>query len=254
EQMLDRWRTLALLAAFALALAIGMGGWGTGIERSLRSLLWQLHGQSASGDLHIVEIDARSIGAIDRWPWPRGYHARLIDRLYQAGAASIAFDVDFSSRSTAQEDRALASALERARGKVILPTFRQVAGGGRDGWIDSLPIAGLRAHSMAASVSILPDDDGYVRRMPIGAITDGVPRPPLSAIIAGRGGRAGADFPIDFSISPASVPRHSFLDILDGRFEPTPFAGKHVLVGATAVEMGDRYVVPLHGIQPGVVV
>src|SRR5690606_33949586 len=216
EQMLDRWRTLALLAAFALALAIGMGGWGTGIERSLRSLLWQLHGQSASGDLHIVEIDARSIGAIDRLPWPRGDHARLIDRLYQAGAASIALDVDFSSPSTAQEDGALALALERASGLGIFLVSRHVAGCRRVRWNYSLPIAGLLAHSMAASVSILTDDDGYVRRMPIGAITDGVPRPSLSAIIAGRGGRAGADFPIDFSISPASVPRHSFLDILDG--------------------------------------
>jgi EAL domain-containing protein (putative c-di-GMP-specific phosphodiesterase class I)/CHASE2 domain-containing sensor protein len=253
ERVLDRWRLLALFGALAIALGIGLAGWGTGLERSLRSGLWQLHEQRASGDLHIVEIDARSIAAIDEWPWPRSHHARLIDRLYQAGAASIAFDVDFSSRSTEGDDRALAAALERANGKVILPTFRQAAGAGDSGWIDSLPLDSLRAHSLAASVSILPDGDGYVRRMPIGAITAGVPRPSLSAIIAGRAGQAGADFPIDFGITPSSIPRHSFIDILDSRFNPADLAGKHVLIGATAVEMGDRYVVPLHGIQPGVV-
>jgi EAL domain-containing protein (putative c-di-GMP-specific phosphodiesterase class I)/CHASE2 domain-containing sensor protein len=252
--VLDRWRVLALFGALAFALGIGAAGWGTGLERSLRSALWQMYSQSASGDLHIVEIDARSIEAIDKWPWPRGYHARLVDRLYQTGVSSIAFDVDFSSRSTDSQDRALASALERADGKVILPTFRQAAGAGRKGWIDSLPIASLRPHSIAGSVSILPDGDGYVRRMPVGAITDGVPRPSLSALIAGRGGQAGADFPINFGISPSSIPRHSFIDVLNGRFERAQLAGKHVLIGATAVEMGDRYVVPIHGILPGVVV
>lgn len=248
------WRSGTLFVAIALGILTGSAGLGTGIERAVQELAWRLRASSASGDLHIVEIDGRSISAIDRWPWPRSHHARLVDELRRAGASSIAFDVDFSSRSVPAEDAALAAALSRADGKVILPTFRQRAGSGREGWTDALPIPPLRDQSIAAAVSILPNADGYVRRAPVGVVTEGVPRPSLSAIIASRGGSAGGDFPIDFAIDPASIPRHSFLDIEQARVDPAVLAGKHILIGATAVEMGDRYVVPVHGVLPGVVV
>jgi EAL domain-containing protein (putative c-di-GMP-specific phosphodiesterase class I)/CHASE2 domain-containing sensor protein len=247
------WRWWALLGALALGIATGALGATVSVERSLQQLGWRLHQHPAGGDLDIVEIDARSISAIDRWPWPRSNYARLIDRLRRAHVASIAFDVDFSSRSSPAEDTALAQALARAGGKVILPTFRQAVGGGRQGRTDSLAIPQLRDHSMAAAVNIQPDNDGYVRRAPLGTITDGAPRPSLSAIIAGHAGSADQDFPVDFSIDPSSIPRHSFIDIQQGNFDPSALAGKNVLIGATAVETGDRYVVPIYGSVPGVV-
>lgn len=248
------WRFLTLFGAALAGVVTGLTGLGTAPERVLQELAWRLRAPPASGDLHIVEIDGRSISAIDRWPWPRSHHARVVDQLQRAGVASIAFDVDFSSYSTPAEDDALRAALARADGKVILPTFRQRAGGGQDGWADALPIEPLRENSIAAAVSILPNSDGYVRRAPVGIITEGVPRPSLSAMIAGTTGSVGGDFPIDFAINPALIPRHSFLDILQGRFDRSELDGKHVLVGATAVEMGDRYVVPVQGVLPGVVI
>jgi EAL domain-containing protein (putative c-di-GMP-specific phosphodiesterase class I)/CHASE2 domain-containing sensor protein len=248
----DRWRLWAILSSLAVGVAIGLAGAGTTGERAINEMGWALHPQPASGKLHIVEIDARSIAAIDRWPWPRRNHAQLIDQLRAAGVASIAFDVDFSSRSASADDIDLASALVRAKGQVILPTFRQ-SGGSRGGWVDSLPIASLRDHSIAAAVSVQADTDGFVRRAPVGTVTEGLPRPSLSAMIAGHAGSAGQDFPINFAIDPASIPRHSFIDIRDGRFDRASLAGKNVVVGATAVEMGDRYVVPVHGVIPGVV-
>jgi EAL domain-containing protein (putative c-di-GMP-specific phosphodiesterase class I)/CHASE2 domain-containing sensor protein len=248
-----RWRWWALLSALALGIATGALGLSAPAERMLQQLTWRVHRHPASGNLHIVEIDARSISAIDRWPWPRSNYARLIDQLRRARVNSIAFDVDFSSRSSPAEDAALARALAREGGKVVLPTFRQAEGSGLAGRTDSLPIPQLRENSLAAAVNIQPGGDGYVRRAPMGTITDGAPRPSLSAIIAGPAGSAEQDFPVDFSIDPSSIPRHSFIDIRDGKFDPAQFAGKNVLVGATAVEMGDRYVVPVYGSIPGVV-
>lgn len=249
----SHWRWWALLGALALGVATGALGANAPAEHLLQQLGWRLHQRPASGNLHIVEIDARSIAAIDRWPWPRSNYAQAIDQLRRAHVASIAFDVDFSSRSTPAEDAALAGALARAGGKVVLPTFRQAVGGGRRGRTDSLAIPQLRENSIAAAVNIRPDDDGYVRRAPLGAITDGTPRPSLSAIIAGQAGTADQDFPVDFSIDPSSIPRHSFIDIRQGDFDPSALAGKNVLIGATAVETGDRYVVPVYGSIPGVV-
>lgn len=250
----DHWRVAALILCCITGMLAGVSGLGVDAERGMRALAWRIQGQPASGRLHIIEIDARSIAAINRWPWPRSNYASAIDNLRRAGVSSIAFDVDFSANSAPAEDAAFAAALGRADGEVVLPTFRQPLGGGQAGWADSLPIASLRQHSTLAAVSILPDRDGYVRRAPIGVVTKGLPRPSLSASIAGTNGSAGEDFPIDFSIDPDSIPRHSFIDIRDGRFDASDLAGKQILIGATAIELGDRYAVPNYGVIPGVVI
>ena len=104
-----------LLGAGALAaLAVLFGGGGAAVENELRTIRNVVRAHPASGEVHIVEIDKRSIEAIRRWPWPRRYHAQAVDRLRAAGVRSIAFDVDFSSESTAEDDRLFAEALARA--------------------------------------------------------------------------------------------------------------------------------------------
>lgn len=245
---------LILLVACLVGIATGAVGAGTPIERMLAGWSAALRQRPASGQLHIVEIDARSIAAIDRWPWSRAEHARVIDRLRAAGVDTIAFDVDFSSRAGGAGDAALAAALKRADGHVVLPTMRQAAGSNGEAEIDSLPAPELRDHAALASVSVLPDDDGNVRQAPIGTVTAGTPRPSLSAMLAHRNGTAGENFPIDYAIDPGTIPRHSFIDIRDGRFDPAVLKGRDVLIGATAVELGDRYAVPNYGVIPGVAI
>ena len=44
----------------------------------------------------IVTIDEASLAQQGQWPWPRRTLARLTDRLFEAGAASIAFDILFA--------------------------------------------------------------------------------------------------------------------------------------------------------------
>ena len=87
------------------------------------------HPRDPSGTIAIVDIDARSLQEIGTWPWPRQIHASLIDNLRALGAAEIAFDVDFSTTSNAVDDAALAAALERAGGTVVLASFAQAASG-----------------------------------------------------------------------------------------------------------------------------
>jgi diguanylate cyclase len=254
-QGLLQWlRDGTLATAFAAAMGlIALFADTAPPEQALRAMRDAVRSQSASGDLHIVEIDAASIQAVDRWPWPRREHARLIDALHEAGARSIAFDVDFSTASNPADDATLARSLERAGGGVILPTLRQ-AGTTRDRRIiESQPVAPLRDHAMLAAASILPDRDGYVREAPFGIVTGGTPRPSLSAMLAGRAGGAFESFPIDYAIDPDTIPRHSFIDIAHGR-GAAALRGKDVLVGATAVELGDRYAVPRHGVIPGVAI
>src|SRR4051812_9294205 len=44
----------------------------------------------------IVDIDEKSLGKLGQWPWPRTRVAELINKLTEAGAASIGFDIVFA--------------------------------------------------------------------------------------------------------------------------------------------------------------
>ncbi len=247
-------RLAIVVALVAAAVAIGRLALAMPVERALQNASFALRSHAASGNLHIVEMDAASIAAIERWPWSRSHYGRLVDRLNEAGARSITFDVDFSAPSTVAQDAAFAAAIARSRARVILPTFAQRAEFGSTRSLDSLPIPSLRRNVVLGSVSVLPDGDGLVRRMPLGTITGNLPRPTLSAQISQRSGEADQPFPIDYAIDPATIPRHSFVAVEQGRFDRSALAGKDVLIGATAIELFDRYATPLHGVLPGVVV
>lgn len=174
--------------------------------------------------------------------------------LERAGASTIAFDVDFSAHSAPDQDRAFASAIRDANVPIILSTFRQYGSSAGGEILENVPIPELRRHAQLAAVNISADGDGLVRHYPYGILTGGVPRPSTGAMLAGTAGRIGASFPIDGALDPASVPRVSFADLVEGRVPPGALEGKAVLVGATAIELGDRYSVPRFGVIPGPVI
>ncbi len=248
-----RWLVAVPIAALCGLLLLFSGG-GEGLERQLREVRDGLRSHAASGEVHIVEIDSASLRQIAGWPFPRHYHGALLDRLRAAGVRSIGFDVDFSSPSNPADDAAFAAALERAGGNAYLATLSQNLSSDSHEMVDNIPIAPLRDHAFLASVTVQPDEDGQVRSMLLGIVTGGVPRPALAAMLAERDAGIGTSFPIDYSIDPATIPRHSYADILAGRVPASQLRGKRILIGATAVEMGDRYGTPRHGVIPGVVI
>ena len=74
----------------------------------------------AGAPIAVVDIDEASINTLGQWPWPRTTLAQLVDRLGQAGAATIVFDIVFS-----EPDRtsmaAQAEQLRLAGAQVTLP-------------------------------------------------------------------------------------------------------------------------------------
>jgi EAL domain-containing protein (putative c-di-GMP-specific phosphodiesterase class I)/CHASE2 domain-containing sensor protein len=255
-RVLDRLLAWRRTLAFAAAAAVGVGmlasGSGLAIDETATAARSGFRLHPASGAIVIAEIDEKSIAAIARWPWPRRVHAAIVDRLREAGARSIAFDVDFSSPSAPEDDRLFAAALERAGGTVILPIFSQSASTDSEATLDSAPIPMLARHAFLAAANVHPGSDGRLRRMFYGRDIEGAPRPSLAAMIAERQGIADGSFPIDLSIDPASIPHFSAIDLISGRVPAQAVRGRRVLIGATAVELGDRYALPRHGLMGGV--
>ncbi len=134
-------------------------------------------------DVAIVRIDPQSLRAFPEWPWPRQLYAAAVDRLTEAGAAAIAFDVDFSTPREAEGDAAFADAIGRS-GRVVLAAFRQVQElpGGAELEVANLPPPALADRAAAIGSVLMPvDSDGVVRRGTRASRIGGTLRAPLPA-------------------------------------------------------------------------
>ncbi|MBK8908920.1 MAG: EAL domain-containing protein [Rhodospirillales bacterium] len=246
------WRALHVLALVA-AIAISVTGWSDFVERELIDLRFKLFAQPADRDLVVVAIDPQSLRELDVWPWPRRYHAEIIEQLLAAGAEQIAFDIDFSSSSAPGDDEILEEAFRSASGRVTLTVHKQLVRTG-DGveLVHTEPLASFRPYVNLASANVYPDDDGVIRQMPTSDTWRGERLPTISASLAGADSSAPPWFYIDYAFDPLSMPVLSYSDVLAGRFDAERVRGKRIIVGATAIEMGDQLPVPVHGSISGV--
>ncbi|MEZ5666902.1 MAG: CHASE2 domain-containing protein [Alphaproteobacteria bacterium] len=247
------------LVAGAIA-AVATAGYLLGgfrlVDNAIQDLRMRTLDLAASGGLVVVEIDADSLHRLGQWPWPRGHHAMVLDRLIDAGAARVGFDVSFSSASDTAQDRRLADSARAAGERLLLPVFRQQVrrGDGTLDYITDRPLQSLFRDVPLASINVRPDYDGIARRMNATDRIDGVAVPGMAAALLGRTAPADApaeSFLIDFGIDPRTLPRLSYADVLIGNFDRSLIAGRAVLVGATAVELGDVLAVPRWGNLPG---
>ncbi|HEV8391668.1 MAG TPA: CHASE2 domain-containing protein, partial [Dongiaceae bacterium] len=244
-----------------IALAIGLGILGLHggghldfLDSQLADARFHLVRSDPSRQIAIVAIDARSLNDRPVWPWPRSWHAKVIDRLMEAGAAQVVFDVDFSAASTAVDDGALAAALQRAGDRVILPVFQQPAQQQSNELVQSFPLAAFAERARIASVNIRADRDGIVREMPHFEEWAGTSVPTLATAAAGATSFKAGSFFIDYGIKADEFLVFSYVDILNGRVPRGLLTGKIVFVGSTAVELGDIVATPVNGPTPGTIV
>jgi EAL domain-containing protein (putative c-di-GMP-specific phosphodiesterase class I)/CHASE2 domain-containing sensor protein/GGDEF domain-containing protein len=248
------WLTpAAVVVMVVLAMASGLL---RPIEEALASQRFQLIQREASQQIAIVEIDAVSLKAAGTWPWGRERYAQALDNLEAAGAVLIGFDVDFSARSTLEGDDVLARSISRHPGQVILPTFVQPTNRNDPGagLVENAPLAALSRDALLASVNVPVDAAGRARAYLRGFGAGETYRPTMATLMAGQPPGRTDSFLIDYGIDPRSTPQLSFQDVYDNSFDPALVRGRAVLIGATALELGDNLATPRHGVLPGVVV
>jgi PAS domain S-box-containing protein len=251
-------KRLPNLAVFIFMTAIYLAGLLEGAELALMDMRFQSSPRDTSGEIVVVAIDPKSLQELDQWPWPREYHAKVFSTLREYDAAKIAFSVDFSSHSNAAADDALKSAFQGAGtdpGKrVILPIFKQRESSSSQVLVLTRPHPMFREHAHVAFTNVLPGSDGLVRQFSTAEYLDGKLVGTLPAFLAGMNERDNFLFYVDFSIEPQSFRVVSYADVFFGRSDPELFRGKNVIIGATAIELGDQLAVPRFQALPGPIV
>jgi diguanylate cyclase (GGDEF)-like protein len=255
------------LAVFVLFAALHAGGHLQRLEYGAADFRAGLLQHEVDSDIVVVGMDPASLREVGEWPWPRSLHARLIDRLRQAGPRQIFIDIDFSSPTHPEEDARLEEALaawraEHGDSPIVLPVFVQSQSGADVRRVLTQPLERFARHAALGSVDQRSGSDGLVRRTLNAVVARERTFPSAVARLAGiRGAAQDAKdstgvvaTPIDFSIDPSSLGFVSYSDLLAGRIAEADLAGKTVMVGAWAVELGDMLPVPVHRALPGVAV
>lgn len=266
-----------VLALVALVLAGGLG-WQNGIGR-VDNLIYDTFLAASPGpaakQVVVVAIDEASLAAIGRWPWPRRVHADLIERISAYDPRAIGLDLLLSEADTAapKNDALLAAAMQRS-GKVVLPVFMASPTGAG---FQAMPPVPQLAQSAAAlgHVAIELDRDGIARSVFLRAGEAGRLLPhfavslmevaglvPAGATLPGErdphpGGGAAGDgiwyrdnwVPIWYAGPPGTYETISAVDVLQGRADGERFRDGIVLIGPTAIGLGDVYPTPVSGLS-----
>jgi adenylate cyclase len=266
------WRHRAGGAALGAAAAAAAGllaatGAFERLELKALDLLFLLRGPHVpSSQIVIVGVDYESLQALgSSWPWPRDYHARLLDRLREARAVGL--DLLFTQHSDPHQDRLLAEGA-RAAGNVVWASHFSLIKQAQF-VIESqiAPIAILRAASPGFGFVSLPlDRDGVVRRVAPMKLYHGQVFRSFGLVVLERAGfaplvmtpwgmRHGTDGPmipsdrdnaflINYVGPPRTFPQIPYHKVLRGEIPPKTFRDKIVLVGAVSSTLMDSFVTP----------
>jgi len=279
-----------VLTSALIALAVTGGAWAgldagvfQGTQLRLADGLFPAVGRDPR--IVVVQADEESLNELKeeegRWPWRRSIHGELISRLTRDGALVVGYDVTFAEQDTTDPagDRELAEALGRA-GNVILAANAEFEG--RLGDIPSAveidgPFRLLASRAAGvAHANVIPDPDGVVRALPpfieradfelmpgistgLYQMVEGIQGPPTIRLdgfqVGDRLIPTGPAHLMDINFTE-SFPTFEFVDVLRGDSPAGAFRGKIVLVGATALGLGDTRFTPLDKSsgQPGVLV
>ena len=219
-------------------------------------------------DLVIVGIDAETFQDLQRrWPFPRAYHARVIDHLRRDGAKVIVYDVQFTEPSELgpEDDNALILACRAARNCVLSSTEANEKGetavfGGPDGQEFAKAITGMG--------NFQDDPDGVTRKLRYEI--QGAPTLAVAAYerltrrkvdpgwLGGRNAYVDWTYPsgeidlVPFSKLCRGCGRTSQGERKDVRQQPRGyFKDKIVVVGPIAPTLQDIHATPTDEVMPG---
>jgi len=245
------------------------------MNRLVQDFIVSAQERPLSNDIVIVAIDDESIAALGRWPWRRTMHAELLDRISADRPAAIGLDVIFTEPELKypHDDALLAAAIKRSA-PVVLPVFLQTLGHQA---LVTTPLPAIAGNATLGQAHINVDDDGIVRSVPLQYSLENKMWDHFSAALlkaqghdldertlsssssrspsANKSASNTRQILVPFSGGAGHFQRVSYIDVIQGTVPAGTFAGKYVLVGATAVGIADQYATPTTSkshLMPGV--
>jgi len=270
NQLSDRFFTAIILTLIASVLAYS--GLLVRFDNLHYDLGRYLTFKPAPADIMIVAIDEASLKSIGRWPWSRSVHADLVNKLKQEQARVIGLDIIFSEPelSNTKADQALAQAIEGA-GNVVLPVLFEEPYKGSP-IKQSVPLESLALRAAALGRVHVPlDADGIARSIYLWeglgsanlqhfsqAVLQAAKElpsninlfptnelPTKTSLIKSNDLISLDERRVKFLGPPGHFRRVSYINVLTGEYPAHFFKDKIVLVGATAVGMGDVLPTPV---------
>lgn len=208
------WSCLWAILCAGLALLAARVPFLSGIELKTLDVRFRAFPspKAARSDIVVIVVDEESVqrlqSILGRWPWPRDAYALMLDYLRAGGARTVAFDILFAEpdREKPERDRAFAEAIARAGNVYLAAVFHRQAvegqvGGGAPHALDAkavnpatrplryegvtLPLPELVAAARGiGAITIEPDEDGILRRVPTTVSFQGRLYPSLSLAAA----------------------------------------------------------------------
>ena len=270
------------LILLVITVLIQASGVFSRVDNLLYDIGQKLQRQPVPADVVIVAVDEDSLSQIGRWPWSRKIHADLINRLKQEGAAVVGLDIIFSEPDLKDKDadRILSDAIRQAKNVVLPVLIESTRTNGQV--IESLPLP-IYAESAAdlGRVHVVLDEDGIARSI---YLFEGISAPVwqhfAQAILnvaqhqpsknnfsdADRDAKDAKDANvislirkdqrrINFLGAAGHFPTISYVQVINGEYPKGLFRNKIVLVGGTALGLGDQFPTPVSSssqLMPGV--
>jgi adenylate cyclase len=202
--------------------------------------LWTTLSAAGTSPLPIVilAIDEPTFDQLQtQWPFPRRFHARVLERLRQDGARAVAFDVVFAEPSNPVDDLTLSDALRGSMPVVLAATRDRSVSGNAITWSEVAPMASLlNENAVAGQAQVQPDPDYVIRRHVFSEDS-------FAVRLARAAGWRGAPEPglLRYIGPSASFATHSYYQALEpGLLPPGFFKDKIVLVGRALQTATDR--------------
>jgi EAL domain-containing protein (putative c-di-GMP-specific phosphodiesterase class I)/CHASE2 domain-containing sensor protein len=241
-----------LLAASAIAAFCGAIELGEPLEDILKGARDIVRSQPASGKIVVVGLDDRSASELGGVSFPRTIDAKLVDRLFEAGAKSVYFDRAYSDPTTVNADTAFANTLAKYRGRVFLGAMTHVEGQNSGLQSTVLPLLQFQKATGYTSLNGFRTPFALSAKLTFSDIYNGHQVPSLSTAMANLPIRGAGYYRPDWSIRADTVPTYSFVDVVKGRITSRQLVGKIVVIGPTTVRLNDYQQLIFQGWVPGV--
>jgi CHASE2 domain-containing sensor protein/signal transduction histidine kinase len=265
-----RWRrewSIVTVSLALIALALGCSSWTWRLDQTFYDSALSVWRKSADHDMLIVAIDDESLRTVGRWPWKRSVHAQALKTLTASKPKAILLDLLLSEPDAdPQQDEILAKALTEAA-PVVLPV--SFAGGpmGLGHELRPLPLFARKVTLGHADADL--DPDGAMRWVYLRAGWEQAKLPHLAEALLEAGGevihpkmasrltteqqdtytpnswRRAQRLPIRYLGAPGTVEQVSYGALLRGEVPASLIQGRYILIGATALGLGDTHQTPV---------